>query len=128
MLNKVSTGQLKFGASASLILLIFLCLAWESVLAPFKPGGSFLILKAAFLLWPLFGILRGNRYTYQWASMYILFYFTEGAVRAWSDVGISKQLAFIEIALSVIFFFCTIYYAKKTRAAITSKHVSVKSG
>lgn len=128
MLNKVSTGQLKFGASASLILLIFLCLAWESVLAPLKPGGSFLILKAGFLLWPLFGILRGNRYTYKWASMYILFYFTEGAVRAWSDVGISKQLAFIEIALSVIFFFCTIYYAKKTRAAITPKHVSAKSG
>jgi len=115
MLNKVSINQLKFGASASLIALIFLCLAWESVLAPLKPGGSFLTLKAAFLLLPLFGILRGKRYTYQWASMFILLYFTEGIVRAWSDTGLSAQLAYVEIVLSVIFFFCTIYYAKKTR-------------
>jgi uncharacterized membrane protein len=114
MLNKISITQLKFIASTSLIALIFLCLAWESVLAPLKPGGSFLILKAAFLLAPLFGILRGKRYTYQWASMFILLYFTEGVVRAWSDVGVSAQLAYIEIALSVIFFFCAIYYAKKT--------------
>ncbi len=48
-------------ASASLIALIFLCLAWEAWLAPLKPGGSWMTLKAAFLLIPLFGILRGKR-------------------------------------------------------------------
>lgn len=115
MQNATRVAQLKFGASLSLIALIFLCLAWESVLAPLKPGGSFLIFKAAFLLIPLFGILRGKRYTYQWASMFILLYFTEGIVRAWSDIGLSAQLAVAEIVLSVIFFFCSIYYAKKTR-------------
>ncbi|HYN54097.1 MAG TPA: DUF2069 domain-containing protein, partial [Methylotenera sp.] len=90
---------LRLGAIISLIALIFLCLAWESVLAPLKPGGSMLMLKAAILLMPLFGILHGKRYTYQWASMFILFYFTEGVVRAWSDVGLSAKLAAAEIVL-----------------------------
>jgi uncharacterized membrane protein len=106
---------LRTAASFSLIILIFLCLAWESVLAPFKPGGSMLILKTLPLLLPLFGILKGRRYTYQWASMFILLYFTEGCVRAWSDTGLSAKLALIEAILSFVFFMCTIYYAKLTR-------------
>ena len=76
--------QLQLGASICLIALILLCIAWESVLAPLKPNGSLLILKAVPLLIPLFGILKGRCYTYQWAGMLILFYFTEGVVRAWS--------------------------------------------
>jgi uncharacterized membrane protein len=67
-------------------------------------------------LLPLFGILHGKRYTYQWASMFILLYFTEGAVRAWSDVGLSAQLAIAEIVLSISFFICAIYFARYTRA------------
>ncbi|MES2182388.1 MAG: DUF2069 domain-containing protein [Pseudomonadota bacterium] len=106
---------LRLGAIISLIALIFLCLAWETTLAPLKPGGSMLMLKAAILLLPLFGILRGKRYTYQWASMFILLYFTEGVVRAWSDVGLSAQLAYIEIVLTIVFFVCAIFYARLTR-------------
>jgi uncharacterized membrane protein len=108
-------NNLRLGASASLIALILLSLAWETVLAPLKPGGSLLILKAVPLLLPLLGILHGKRYTYQWASMFILFYFTEGAVRAWADVGTSAQLALIEVVLTVIFFICAIFYARQTR-------------
>lgn len=108
---------LKLGASASLIGLILLCLAWETILAPLKPSGSLLMLKTLFLLIPLFGILRGKRYTYQWASMFILLFFTEGVVRAWSDTGLSAQLALIEVALSVVFFICAIFYAQQTRAS-----------
>jgi uncharacterized membrane protein len=109
------TRYLQMGASVSLIALIFLCLLWESVLAPLKPGGTLLMLKAAPLLLPLFGVLKGRRYTYQWASMFILLYFTEGAVRAWSDTGVSSNLAIFEVVLSLIFFFCAIFYAKLTR-------------
>lgn len=109
------TNSLKLGASFSLICLILLCVAWEAVLAPLKPSGSLLLLKAVPLLLPLFGILRGKRYTYQWASMFILLYFTEGVVRAWSDVGLSSKLALVEVGLSVIFFVCTIFYAQQTR-------------
>ena len=106
---------LRIGAGASLIALIMLCLAWETVLAPLKPGGSLLMLKAVPLLLPLFGILKGRRYTYQWASMFVLFYFTEGVVRTWSDTGLSAKLALIEVVLSLIFFICAIFYAKLTR-------------
>ena len=108
-------NTLRIGAGASLIALIMLCLAWETVLAPLKPGGSLLMLKAVPLLLPLFGILKGRRYTYQWASMFILFYFTEGVVRAWADAGLSAKLALLEVALTLLFFICAIFYAKLTR-------------
>lgn len=107
--------KLQLGASASLLALILLTVAWETLLAPLKPGGSMLMLKAVPLLLPLFGILHGKRYTYKWASMFILLYFTEGVVRAWSDVGLSAQLAVAEIVLSIIFFICAIFYARLTR-------------
>ncbi len=106
---------LQLGASASLVALILLCLTWEAFLAPLKLGGSLLMLKATPLLIPLFGILKGKRYTYQWASMFILFYFTEGIVRAWADKGLSAKLALVEVALTLLFFVCTIFYAKLTR-------------
>jgi len=99
-------------ASASLIALIFLCLAWELWLAPIRPGGSLLVLKTLPLLLPLMGILKGRRYTYQWAPMLVLAYFTEGVARAWSDTGLSAWLAGGEVALSVAFFLAAIYYAK----------------
>ncbi len=106
---------LRLGASISLIALILLCLAWESILAPLKPGGTMLMLKAVPLLLPLFGVLRGKRYTYQWACMFILLYFTEGTVRAWADTGLSAKLAGMEIVLSLTFFVCAIFFARQTR-------------
>lgn len=106
--------SLHLSACASLVALILLCLAWEGWLAPLRSGGSLLILKAVPLLFPLFGILRGKRYTYQWSSMFILLWFTEGAVRAWSDEGLSAGLALAEIALSLTFFFSAIFYARLT--------------
>ena len=117
------TRFLRLGASASLIALILLCLAWEAVLAPLKPNGSLLMLKTLPLLLPLFGILKGRRYTYQWASMFVLLYFTEGVVRAWSDTGDSAKFAMIEVVLSLIFFICAIFYAKLTRQQIGRAHV-----
>ena len=103
--------QLQLTASASLIALILLCLVWEGWLAPLKPHGS-LILKTVPLLLPLFGILRGKRYTYQWACMFILLYFTEGVVRAWADHGLAATFALLEVLLSLVFFASSVFYAK----------------
>jgi len=108
--------NLYLGACSSLIALIFLCLAWELRLAPIQPGGSWLALKCLPLLAPLFGILRGRRYTYQWASMLILLYFTEGVVRATSESGVSGALAAGEIILSLIFFASAIGYVRRSRS------------
>lgn len=109
-------------ASVSLIALIFLCVAWELWLAPIRPGGSWLVLKALPLLLPLMGILKGRRYTYQWAPMLMLAYFTEGVARAWSDAGLSAALAGVEIALSVSFFLAAIFYAKYSAPSRASRN------
>lgn len=100
---------------SSLIALIFLCLAWEGWLAPLRPGGSWLTLKAAFLLLPLFGILRGKRYTYKWLSLFIQFYLLEGLTRATSDTGLSQQLAIGETVLATAVFGLSILYIRATR-------------
>lgn len=112
-------------ASASLIALILLCLLWELWLAPLRPGGSWLVLKAVVLLVPLMGILKGRRYTHQWMSMFILLYFIEGVMRAWSDRGLSARLAMAEIALSLLFFGAAIFYAKLTAPSRQSREDAV---
>ena len=101
-------------ASTSLVALILLCVAWELWLAPVRAGGSALTLKALPLLLPLFGVLRGKRYTYQWSSMLVLAYFTEGVVRAWSERGPGRMLAVAEIVLSLSFFMAAVLYARAT--------------
>ena len=106
---------LYLGACLSLLTLIFLCLAWELWLAPLRPGGSWLALKALPLLLPLMGILHGRRYTYQWASMLILAYFVEGVVRAFGDSGTNAVLALAELLLTLIFFASAVLYARLTR-------------
>ena len=106
--------MLRFVAAAALLALIALCVAWEIWLAPLKPGGTLLALKALPLALPLGGILKGKRYTYQWSSMLILAYVAEGATRAWSE---SSLLAMTELLLSLVFFAAAVSYARLTRAA-----------
>ena len=121
MSNPARTIQkLQIGASLSLIALILLCLAWEGFLAPLKPEGSKLILKALPLLLPLFGILKGRRYTYQWSSLLILAYLTEGLVRATSDTGLSQQLALVESVLASIYFISVLMFCRDTRPSLTN--------
>ncbi len=103
---------LRVATVASLVGLLVLGLAWEGWLAPIRSGGSWLTLKVVPLLVPLRGLLHGRRYTYQWASMFILVYFTEGVVRAWSETGLVRSLAIVEIVLSLVFFGCAAMYAK----------------
>ena len=103
-------------SSVSLVSLILLCVAWELWLAPLRTGGSALALKALPLLVPLFGVLRGKRYTYQWSSMLIFAYFTEGVVRAWSERGAGQAMALAEIVLSMVFFTAAICYVRCTPA------------
>ncbi len=105
-------------ALISLIGLIVLCVAWEWKLAPLRPGGSWLILKALPLLLPLRGIIKHDIYTMQWSSMVILLYFTEGVVRGVSDtLLLSRYLAWGEAALVVLYFMATILYVRPYKKA-----------
>lgn len=109
--------MLRAAASATLIALITLALAWELWLAPARPGGSLLALKALPLVLPLGGVLQGRRYTYQWSSMLILAYFAEGVTRVWADSGLARQLAIVEVLLSLGYFAAAVSYARRSRGA-----------
>ncbi len=91
-------------AVSSLIGLIGLGLAWELVLAPLRPGGSWLALKVLPLCLPLAGLLKNRMYTYRWVSLLVWLYFAEGVVRAWGDPSPGKQLAVLEIILCLFLF------------------------
>ena len=107
-------------AAATLYALLLLCLAWEVWLAPLRPGGSWLALKILPLLWIVPGITRGRSYTYRASTMLILAYFTEGVVRAWSDGGLSANLAAAEIVLSLVFFGAAIAWVRASRTVRSS--------
>ena len=98
------------GALAATLGLIALGLAWELMLAPLRPGGSWLVLKVVPLLFVLRGVLKADNYTLQWSTLLVWFYFTEGIVRAMSDNGLSAQLALAELMLSIVYFGCAAFY------------------
>ena len=85
--------------------LIALCLGWELVWAPLRPGGSWLALKVLPLLAAAPGMWRGRLYTYQWMSMLVWFYLAEGVVRGITDpLAASRALAWGECALALMAF------------------------
>jgi uncharacterized membrane protein len=105
-------------AIASLLALIALSLAWELWLAPLRPGGSSLALKALPLCIPVVGLLKNRMYTYRWLSLMIWLYFAEGAVRAYGDRGLSAQLALAEVLLSLLLFTaCALYIRLRLKHA-----------
>ena len=95
---------IRWTAAISLFSLIVLGVLWEMVLAPVRPGGSLLALKVLPLILPLAGVLKNRMYTYRWLSLLVWVYFTEGAVRAWSDKPPSNYLAMIEVVLCLVLF------------------------
>jgi uncharacterized membrane protein len=97
-------------AVASLLALIVLTLAWELWLAPLRPGGSWLALKALPLCLPLAGLLKNRMYTYRWLSLVVWLFFAEGVVRAWSDRPPGNWLALLQVILCLVLFTaCTLH-------------------
>ena len=93
--------RLAIAAVAALALLEVL---WELWLAPLKPGGSWLALKALplALLWP--GLSRGEKNARQWLALLLPFYFAEAIVRAMTEGGRHRLLALAATALAGIAF------------------------
>ena len=114
-------------AAVSLFGLFLLCVLWEIWLAPLKPGGTLLFLKALPLAFAMRGVLRGSLYTIQWASMLVLLYLMEGAVRVMSDPpGPSITLAWIEIALATAFFFSSVFYVRPAKQVAKAQQKAEK--
>jgi uncharacterized membrane protein len=93
-----------------LIALIVLGLAWELWLAP--TGSGTLAIKVLPLVLCLAGLWRHRMYTFRWLSLLVWLYFTEGVVRAATEVGVSRVLASAEIALTVALFAVCAFYIR----------------
>ena len=110
----------QIAAVSSLVALIVLCVAWELWLAPVRPGGSLLALKALPLVLPLPGLIKRRMYTYRWLSLMIWLYCTEGLVRATSDTAPSSYYAWAEVVLCILLFTaCTLHIRLRLKAAKT---------
>jgi uncharacterized membrane protein len=107
-------------ASGAWIALLALVVSWEWWLAPLRPGGSWLVLKALPLLLPLPGVLRGDARVMQWALLLVLAYVAEGAVRA-ADAPPAATMAMIEFTLGLVFFAAAIVYLRPFKKAARAR-------
>ena len=107
--------------------LISLCIAWEAILAPIKPGGSWAVIKVIPLLFAMKGIWQARNYTMQWASMLVMLYFIEGVVRL-NDGGLSSTLASLEIVFSLTSYLALLAYLKPLKKQARLKKSLEKDG
>lgn len=95
------------------VALVVLTLLWDGYFVPLETGRVLLAVKLLPLLLPLRGIWSGRIYTYQYCSMLVLAYFTEGVMRLWDTVVLSRWLAAAEIVFSLVFFVACLVYLKQ---------------
>jgi uncharacterized membrane protein len=91
-------------AVASIGALALTELLWEMLLAPLRPGGSWLALKALPLALLWLAMARGSHKARQGASLLLPIYFGEALVRALSETGRHALLAATAAALAAIAF------------------------
>ena len=102
---------------AGVIALILLLILWELVLAPLRPGGSWLVLKVLPLVALLPGVARGNGRARTWLALVLPWYAAEGIVRAFSEHGRHAIVAASAAAVAVATFVAlyTWYRAERRR-------------
>ncbi|MFZ9480413.1 MAG: DUF2069 domain-containing protein [Burkholderiaceae bacterium] len=88
-------------AAALTLALIAMGLAWELVLDPLRPGGSWLALKVIPLLFGVKGLWQGRIYTFKWMSLLIWIYVGEALVRVMGLSPEERLLAGVSLALSL---------------------------
>ena len=87
---------------AAVTALLLLEVLWELWLAPLRPGGSWLALKALplMLLWP--GLVHGAKRPRQWLTLLLPLYLAEAIVRALSESGRHALAAWMAAALAAV--------------------------
>jgi uncharacterized membrane protein len=107
-------------ALAAWLSLIALALLWETWLAPLRPGGSWLALKALPAVFALRGVLRASVNAMQWTLLLSLFYLLEGAVRIFEPAPV-RHLAWLEIGLACVFFCAAIVFLRPYKLAAKAR-------
>ena len=100
---------------AATLALAGVLLLWELWLAPARPGGSWLAVKALPLVLAAPGLFARRPYTRQWLSLALPIYAAEGITRGWSEPGRVRLLALTEVALALLAFVAIITVARKRR-------------
>ena len=120
-MNKSSSSLPYLSSCISLLFLILLSLSWELWIAPLRPGGSWLALKALPLCLPLSGILKKKIYTYQYSSMLILIYFAEAVMRLFDASAAERLCAALATVGCVVFFVSCLAFVKQQKSAAKGK-------
>ena len=100
-------------AALGLIALVLLCLLWELLLAPLRPGGSWLALKALPLALLVPAALRGTRRALQWLSLLLPFYVAEGVVRGVTESGRHALVAWVAAAIAAATFVALLAWVRQ---------------
>jgi uncharacterized membrane protein len=98
---------------AGLLALTALAVLWELVLAPARPGGTWLALKAIPLALLLPGVARGARRVRQAATLVVPWYAAEGIVRALSESGRHALVAGVSAALAAVTFVALLAWLRR---------------
>jgi uncharacterized membrane protein len=104
-------------AIAGLFALALAELLWETVLAPLRPGGSWLALKALPVALLLPGALRGARRALQLLALLLPFYVAEALVRALTEDGRRALVAGFVATLAAIVFVALLAAMRRFRSA-----------
>lgn len=88
-------------ATVLTLAIIVFGLAWETLLDPIRPGGSWLALKVVPLLFAIRGLWAGKMYTFKWMSLLVWLYVGEALVRIAGLSETERLLAWNSLALSV---------------------------
>ena len=91
-------------AFIGLVALVLLGLLWETVLAPLRPGGSWLALKVLPIAMLIPGVMRGARKPLQGLALVLPLYAAEGIVRGWSESGRHALVAWTAAAIAIATF------------------------
>lgn len=108
-------------AQASWFALLLLAVLWEAWLAPLRPGGSWLVLKAVPLLFLAPRVLRVDPKGLQWAVLLVPFYLAEGAVRLFEPMPY-RACALFEILIAGTFFVAAIVVLQPYKRAARARH------
>lgn len=112
MLTETAAARL---AIAGVIALALLAFAWEMVLAPLRPGGSWLALKALPLAVLVPAASKGNLRALQWLSLLLPFYLAEGVVRGFTESGRHALVAWTAAAAATISFVALLAWLRAMR-------------
>ena len=111
----VAAATLERMMIVSMLALVGVLVLWELWLAPLRPGGSWLALKALPLALAIPGLFAKRIYTRQWLTLLLPLYIAEGIVRGWSEPGRVRILGATEVVLALAAFAATLAVLRRRR-------------